>query len=314
MQYRTLGNSGLKVSAVGLGTNQFGGKVDEAGAATIIHQALDTGINFIDTADIYTQGNSERAIGKAIASRRTEVVLATKVGSKVGDGPNDGGSSRGHIMAAVNESLRRLNTDYIDLYQIHRVDPLTPAEETMSALNDLVKSGKVRYIGASNYAAWQLCRANDVAERWGWSQFVTIQPHYHMFERSIEAELLPYAQAFNVGVIPYFPLAGGFLTGKYRRGEAPPKGSRGESNAYVQKFFTDSHFDTVERLEAFARERGHTLVELAIAWLLARPQVCSVISGATSSEQLEQNARAADWTLAPDECEAVEAILTPQNT
>lgn len=313
MQYRTLGNAGLKVSAVGLGTNQFGGKVDEQGAAAIIHRALDRGINFIDTANIYTRGESEKAIGKAIASRRSEVVLATKVGMKTGDGPNEIGASRGNIMSGIDASLKRLNTEYIDLYQIHRFDPETPAEETMSALNDLVQSGKVRYIGASNYAAWQLCRANDVAEPCGWSGFATVQPHYHMFERSIESELLPYCKAFDVGIIPYFPLAGGFLTGKYRRGQAPPKGSRGESNSYVQKFFTDSYFTVIEKLEAFAAERSHSLAELAIAWLLSRGQVCSVISGATSVDQVEQNARAGEWSLSPDECGAIDAILEPAN-
>lgn len=309
MRYRTLGNTGLNVSVVGLGTNQFGGKVDEAGTAAIVHRALDLGINFIDTANTYTKGGSEKAIGKAIAGRREEVILATKVGMKTGDGPNDLGASRWSIFRNVEASLKRLNTDYIDLYQIHRFDPTTPAEETMSALADLVRSGKVRYIGASNYAAWQLCHANSVAERWGWPKFVTIQPHYHMFERSIEAELIPYCQAFNVGVIPYFPLAGGFLTGKYRRGQAPPKGSRGESNPYVQKFFTDRYFTIIERLEAFAKERDHTLAELAIAWLIAKEPVCSVISGATSPGQVEENARAGTWELSAEEVEAIDAIL-----
>ncbi|HLS90334.1 MAG TPA: aldo/keto reductase, partial [Limnochordia bacterium] len=224
MKYRQLGRSGLWVSVVGLGTNQFGGKVDEKGVAEIIDAALDLGVNFIDTADVYTGGKSEETIGKAIAKRRDQVVLATKVGSRTGDGPNDVGTSRRHIIAGVEASLRRLGTEYIDLYQIHRFDPHTPFEETMRALDDLVRSGKVRYIGASNYAAWQLCRANDVAEMRGWTPFISIQPHYHMLERSIEKELVPYCEAFGVGIIPYFPLAGGFLTGKYRRGQAPPPG------------------------------------------------------------------------------------------
>ena len=180
----------------------------------------------------------------------------------------------------------------------------------MRALDDLVRSGKVRYIGASNYAAWQLCRANDVAERYGWSQFVSIQPHYHMLERSIEQELVPYCEAFGIGIIPYFPLAGGFLTGKYRRGEAPPPGSRGESNAYVQRYFTERNFDIVERLEQFASLRGKTVGELAIAWLLARPMVASVIAGVTSVAQLEANVKAVDWELTPDEAQEVERLLT----
>jgi len=309
LQYRNLGKSGLKVSAVGLGTNQFGGKVGPEEVKRIIGRALDLGLNFIDTADTYQSGESERTIGQAIAGRRDEVVLATKVASKTGPGPNDYGASRRHIMAGVEASLRRLNTDYIDLYQIHRFDPTTPMEETMRALDDLVRSGKVRYIGASNYAAWQLCRSNDIAERWGWSQFVSIQPHYHLLERKIEQELVPYCTAFGIGIIPYYPLAGGFLTGKYREGEPAPKGSRGESNAYVQRYFTPENFATVRKLQAFAEGRGHTMTELAVAWLLSRPQVATVICGATSVEQLEANLKAADWTLSAEESAEVDEIL-----
>lgn len=312
MKYRQLGRSGLWVSVVGLGTNQFGGKVDEKGVAEIIDAALDLGVNFIDTADVYTGGKSEETIGKAIAKRRDQVVLATKVGSRTGDGPNDVGASRRHIIAGVEASLRRLGTEYIDLYQIHRFDPHTPFEETMRALDDLVRSGKVRYIGASNYAAWQLCRANDVAEMRGWTPFISIQPHYHMLERSIEKELVPYCEAFGVGIIPYFPLAGGFLTGKYRRGQAPPPGSRGEASAYVQQYFTERNFDAVERLEAFAKARGKSMAELAIAWLIARPQVASVIAGVTSVEQLQQNVKASEWELSPKEMEEIEKILSSE--
>lgn len=309
MRYRLLGRSGLRVSVIGLGTNQFGGKVDDAGVERIIHHALDAGVNFIDTADIYTGGRSEETIGRAIKRRRSEAILATKVGSKTGDGPNDAGASRHRIVAGVEASLRRLNTDYIDLYQIHRFDPHTPFEETMRALDDLVRSGKVRYIGASNYTAWQLCRANDVAEMQGGTPFVSIQPHYHMLERGIEAELIPYCQAMNIGIIPYYPLAGGFLTGKYKLGEAPPKGSRGETSSYVQRYFTPRNFAIVEKLETFAKEHGRTLAELAVAWLMARPQVSSVITGVTSVEQLDANMRAADWDLTPEDTAAIDAIL-----
>lgn len=312
MKYRQLGRSGLWVSVVGLGTNQFGGKVDEKGVAEIIDAALDLGVNFIDTADVYTGGKSEETIGKAIAKRRDQVVLATKVGSRTGDGPNDVGASRRHIIAGVEASLRRLGTEYIDLYQIHRFDPHTPFEETMRALDDLVRSGKVRYIGASNYAAWQLCRANDVAEMRGWTPFISIQPHYHMLERSIEKELVPYCEAFGVGIIPYFPLAGGFLTGKYRRGQAPPPGSRGEASAYVQQYFTERNFDVIERLEAFAKARGKSMAELAIAWLIARPQVASVIAGVTSVAQLQHNVKASEWELSPKEMEEIEKILSSE--
>ncbi len=312
MKYRQLGRSGLWVSVVGLGTNQFGGKVDEKGVAEIIDAALDLGVNFIDTADVYTGGKSEETIGKAIAKRRDQVVLATKVGSRTGDGPNDVGASRRHIIAGVEASLRRLGTEYIDLYQIHRFDPHTPFEETMRALDDLVRSGKVRYIGASNYAAWQLCRANDVAEMRGWTPFISIQPHYHMLERSIEKELVPYCEAFGVGIIPYFPLAGGFLTGKYRRGQAPPPGSRGEASAYVQQYFTERNFDVIERLEAFAKARGKSMAELAIAWLIARPQVASVIAGVTSVAQLQHNVKASEWELSPEEMQEIEHILSSE--
>ncbi len=228
MQYRKLGRSGVNVSAVGLGGNQFGAKVDQAATTRIIHHALEQGVNFIDTADVYGRGRSEEVLGAALEGRWDRVVLATKVRSPMGDGPNDSGASRYHIMEGVHASLRRLRSDHIDLLQIHRWDGDTPIEETMRALDDLVTGGKVRYIGASNYAAWQLCRSNDVAERHARAQFVSVQPHYHMLERSVEAELLPYCREFGVGILPYFPLAGGFLTGKYRRGESAPGGSRGE--------------------------------------------------------------------------------------
>lgn len=310
MEYRTLGKSGLRVSAVGLGTNQFGGKVDEAGVRHLIDRALDAGVNFIDTADIYTGGRSEETIGKAIRGRRDKVIVATKVGSRVGDGPNEAGASRQRIRDGVEASLRRLGTDYIDLYQIHRVDPKTPFEETMRALDDLVRAGKVRYIGASNYAAWQLCRSNDLAQMYGWTQFVSVQPHYHMLERDIERELVPYCQTFGVGIIPYFPLAGGFLTGKYKRGEQPPEGSRGASSSYVQRYFTPRNFTIVERLGAIAQAHGRTLAELAIAWLLSRPQVNTIICGVTSTEQLQVNVRAADWQLAPDVLDEIDRILS----
>jgi aryl-alcohol dehydrogenase-like predicted oxidoreductase len=309
VDYRQLGTSGVRVSAIGLGTNQFGGKVDQAGVQAIVDQALDLGINFIDTADVYQEGRSEAALGAALKGRRQDVIVATKVYNKTGPGPNDHGASRYHIMNGVEASLRRLQSDAIDLYQIHRWDAATPIEETLRALDDLVRSGKVHYVGASNFAAWQLARANLLAELRGWSPFVTIQPHYHLLEREVEREMLPYCAAYDVGILPYFPLAGGFLTGKYRRDQAPPPGSRGESSAYVQKYMTDANYDRIERLGAWAAERGHTLGELAHAWLLSHPQVSSVISGATSVEQLRGNAKAAGWHLTPEEQAEVNAIL-----
>lgn len=309
MEYRQLGKAGVRVSVIGLGTNQFGGKVDQAGVNAIIAGALDLGINFIDTADVYTGTRSEETLGVALKGRWDKVVLATKVRTKLGDGPNDQGASRYHIVNGVEASLRRLQSDHIDLYQIHSWDATTPIEETLRALDDLVRAGKVRYVGASNFAAWQLARANLLAELRGWSPFVSIQPHYHMLERAIEQELIPYCNAYQVGILPYFPLAGGFLTGKYRRGAPAPAGSRGESSPYVQKYLIDANYTIVEGLEAWAAERGHTLGELAHAWLLAQPMVSSVISGATRLEQVAANAKAASWQLTPAELAEVNALL-----
>lgn len=309
MEYRQLGNSGVRVSVIGMGTNQFGGKVDQAGVNNAIDAALELGINFIDTADVYTGSESEKTLGKALNGRWDKFVLATKVYFKTGDGMNDYGASRYHIMNGIEASLRRLQSDHIDLYQMHRWDADTPIEETMRALDDLVSSGKVRYIGASAYAAWQLAQANLLAEMRGWAKFVTVQSHYHMLEREVEKEVIPYCQAENVGFIPYFPLAGGFLTGKYTREAGAPAGSRGETSQYVQNYMTDANYTKVEKLTAWAEARDHTMAELAHAWLLAQPQVCSVISGLTRLEHLQQNAKAADWQLTAVEVEEVNEIL-----
>lgn len=311
MEYRPLGGAGARVSAIGLGTNQFGGKVDQEGVNAIIKTSLDLGINFIDTADIYQEGRSEETLGVALKGHRDEVVLATKVRHATGEGPNERGASRYHIYAGLEASLRRLQTDHIDLYQIHSWDETTPIDETLRALDDLIRSGKVRYAGASNFAAWQLARANLLAEFRGWSAFVTIQPHYHMLERGLEQEMLPYCAAHGVGILPYFPLAGGFLTGKYQRGEPAPTGSRGETSRYVQRYMTAANYDKVEALTAWAQERDHTMAELAHAWLLAHPPVCSVISGATKVAHVQQNAQAADWQLTQTEMDEIEAILKP---
>lgn len=309
MKYCSLGSSGLKVSVIGLGTNQFGGKVDSATVKEIIHAANDKGINFIDTADVYQGGRSEEYVGKAVADRRDRVLIATKVCFPMGEGPNDHGASRQHILEGVQASLRRLNTEYIDLYQIHRWDPETPIEETMQALNDLVRWGQVRYIGASNFTAWQLIGANCLAEMKGWTQFVSIQPHYHMLDRSIEKEIIPACQYGGVGILPFFPLAGGFLTGKYKPGESPPVGSRGESSEYVQGYMTPANYVKLEALSRFSQERSHSLNELAHAWLLAQPQVASVISGATGVEHVLANAAAGDWELTGEGVKEVNAIL-----
>jgi aryl-alcohol dehydrogenase-like predicted oxidoreductase len=309
MEYRQLGRSGVRVSTIGLGTNRFGGPLDQAGVNEVIATAQDLGVNFIDTADVYQDGRSEETLGVALKGKWDRFVVATKVYFKMGDGPNDYGSSRYHIMNGVEASLRRLQTDHIDLYQMHRWDDTTPIEETLSALRDLVQSGKARYIGASQYAAWQLAKANLLAEFRGWSAFVTVQSHYHMLERQVEQEVIPYCQAHGVGFIPYFPLAGGFLTGKYRRGEAAPPGSRGEDSGYVQSYMTAANYTIVEKLTAWAAERERTMSELAEAWLLAQPAVCSVISGLTKVEHLQANVKAADWALTADELAEVTGVL-----
>lgn len=308
MQYRQLGTAGVRVSAIGIGTNQFGGKVDQAGVDAIVGAALELGINLLDTADIYTDGRSEETLGVALRGRRHQFVLATKVVMPTGSGTNDRGASRYHICQGIDASLRRLQTDHIDLYQMHSFDATTSLDETLRALDDLVRAGKVRYVGASNFAAWQLATANTSAALRGWSPFVTVQNHYHMVERELEHEVLGYCDASGVGILPYFPLAGGFLTGKYRRGEPAPAGTRGATSTYVQRYMTDANFDMLDRLTGWAAERGHTMGDLAHAWLLARPRVASVISGVTSVAQLRLNAAAADWAPG-DELADVEQIL-----
>ncbi|MDQ7033932.1 MAG: aldo/keto reductase [Anaerolineae bacterium] len=263
----------------------------------------------MDTADVYTGGDSETTLGNALKGRWDKFVVATKGYFSTGEGTNDKGASRYHLMLAVENSLRRLQSDHIDLYQMHRWDDTTPIEETMRTLENLVSSGKVRYIGASAYAAWQLAKANLLAEMHSWTSFVTVQSHYHMLEREVENEVIPYCIEDNIGFIPYFPLAGGFLTGKYKRGKYAPAGSRGESSEYVQKYMTDKNYTSVEKLSTWAEEREHTMAELAHAWLLAQPQVCSVISGLTKLEHLQANSKAADWVLEAEEVETINAIL-----
>ncbi|MGC9393662.1 MAG: aldo/keto reductase [Anaerolineae bacterium] len=308
MEYRQLGNGDIRVSVIGLGTNQFGGKVDQEGVNAIIAAALDMGINFIDTADVYQAGHSEETLGVALKGQWDKVVLATKVGITPG-GPREADASRQRIIAGVEASLRRLQTDHIDLYQMHHWDDQTPVEETLRALEDLVQSGKVRYIGASNYTAAQLDQANALAGANEWARFVTIQNHYHMLEREIETEMLPYCAEHSIGVLPYFPLAGGFLTGKYQRNQPAPAGSRGETSTYVQGYMTKENFSKIEYLVEWAAIRAHTLNELAHAWLLAHPQVSSVISGVTKVIHVKQNAQAAGWHLDAVDFEEVNTVL-----
>jgi aryl-alcohol dehydrogenase-like predicted oxidoreductase len=312
MEFRQLGKAGVRVSVIGLGTNRFGSEaVLQREVNNIIDAALDLGINLIDTANVYQGGESERTLGRALHGRWDRVVLATKFWYWVGEGPNDRGASRYHIMNAVEASLARLQSDHVDLYYVHRWDETTPIEETLRALDDLVRAGKVRYLGCSEFASWQLARANLLAEVRGWTRFAAVQSHYHLLERGVEREVLPYCRAHDVGFVPFFPLAGGFLTGKYKRGEPAPAGSRGESSGYVQGYMTEANYDVIEALEAWAQERDRALNELAEAWLLAEPAVCSVISGATRVEHVLSNAKAADWVLADEEVDEVRAMLEP---
>jgi aryl-alcohol dehydrogenase-like predicted oxidoreductase len=314
MEYRKLGSAGVRVSVIGLGTNRFGSEaVPQAQVNNIIDAALDVGINLIDTANMYQKGKSERTLGQALKGRWDRFVVATKFWYPVGEGPNDRGASRYHMMNAVEASLDRLQTDHIDLYYVHRWDEHTPIEETLRGLDDLIRAGKVRYLGASEFASWQLAHANLLAEVRGWTRFAALQSHYHMLERGVEREVLPYCRAHDVGFVPFFPLAGGFLTGKYKRGEPAPAGSRGESSSYVQGYMTEANYDTIERLAAWAQERERGLNELAEAWLLAEPAVCSVISGATSIEHVLSNAKAADWVLTGEEVKEIRSILEPES-
>jgi aryl-alcohol dehydrogenase-like predicted oxidoreductase len=315
MQYRQLGKSGTRVSVIGLGTNRFGNeKMPQEVVNNVIDAALDLGINFLDSADVYTGGRSEETIGAALggpgkSSRRSRFVIATKFYNSTGEGPNDRGASRLHMHRAVEASLRRLQTDTIDLLYVHVYDPASPVEEVMRAFDDLVHAGKVQYIGASQYLAWQIARANMLAEFHGWAPFIVTQAHYHLLEREVERELLPFCANQGVGLIPYFPLAGGFLTGKYRRGEPAPAGSRGESSPYVQQYMTPANYTILERLSAWAAERGRSLGDLAHAWLLAHPEISSVISGATRVDQVQVNVKAAEWSLSQEEFGAVNQLL-----
>ena len=312
MQYRRLGDSGLEVSAIGLGTNNFGDNsrwpfhMGPEEVATLIHASLDAGVNTLDTANAYGEGRSEEYIGRALKGRREDAVIATKVHGRMGEGPNREGLSRKAIMHEVEQSLRRLQTDYIDLYQLHQIDHVTPIEETMRALDDLVRDGKVRYVGCSNFEAWRLCEAVWTARTAGLAPMVSVQPPYSMLNRDVERELLPVCDRYGVGVLPYFPLEHGLLTGKYRRGQEPPADSRlAVHGAPLQA----ADFDLIEGLAGFAEGRGHTLLELAFAWLLSRPSVSSVIAGATGPEQIRANAAAVQWRLSEEELESVGRIL-----
>ncbi|HEX3366851.1 aldo/keto reductase [Phenylobacterium sp.] len=308
MKLRRLGTSGLKVSEVGLGCNNFGMRIDAKATQGVVDAALDAGITFFDTADIYGGTKSEEFLGKALGKRRGDIVLATKFGMAIGGDDRKKGGSRRWIMTAVEDSLRRLGTDWIDLYQFHSPDADTPIEETLRALDDLVTQGKVRYIGNSNFTGWQIADADWTAA--GGTRFVSAQNLYSLLERKVEFEVLPACEHFGLGFLPFFPLASGLLSGKYRRGEAPPDGSRLAAwGARGQAAMSDKNFDKVEKLEAWAAQRGHTILELAFAWLLGHEVVSSVIAGATTPEQVKTNAATADWELTPEEVDEVGKLI-----
>lgn len=312
MRYRRVGSSGLKVSVVGLGTNNFGRRMDEEASIRVLHAALDCGINFIDTADVYGSGASEEYIGKGLRRRRGDAIIATKFGMSMGEGPYRTGGSRLYIRREVEASLRRLQTDYIDLYQMHRFDPDTPLEESLSTLNDLVHEGKVRYIGNSNYSGWQIADADWVARTRGWTPFISAQNRYSLLDRSAERDVIPACERFGLGMIPWGPLASGLLTGKYRRDEAPPAGSKLSNPAMGDRFLTPENFDRVEALERFANERGISLLQVAFGGLAAQPQVASVIAGATSPEQVEANVEAGLWEPCPEDLAEINQIVPSQ--
>ena len=311
MQLRRLGNSGLKVSVIGLGCNNFGMRIDQAQTRMVVDAALDAGINFFDTADIYGGSKSEVFLGEALKGRRDRAVLATKFANPMGEGAHQRGGARRYIVKAVEDSLKRLHTDHIDLYQMHVPDPDTPIDETLRALDDLVRAGKVLYIGNSNFTGWQIADADWTSRTQGLERFVSAQNNFSLLERGVERDVLPACERFGLGVLPYFPLASGFLTGKYHRGEPPRQGTRlaawGKRGAAA---LNDRNFDRLEALEHWAEQRGRRILDLAFAWLLGHRVVSSVIAGATSPEQVHANARCAEWILTPEEVEEVRALVS----
>ncbi|MGE5675716.1 MAG: aldo/keto reductase [Mycobacterium leprae] len=321
MQLRNLGKTGLRVTHICLGTMAFGRWIDEEQSRRVLDAALDAGINFIDTANIYgkgmdtgnheQKGESEAILGRLLREKRHQIVLATKVRGQMGADPNAEGLSRKHIMAAVEDSLRRLQTEYIDLYQVHSFDPRTPLEESMRALDDLVRHGKVRYIGCSNFAAWQVAKANGIAERWGLSPFISVQPQYSLLVRDIERELIPYCLSENVGIMPYSPLARGLLTGKYREGAQPPAGTRaaaGESRLHA--LMTERNYNQVEAFRTLCAEWGLPMARVAMAWVLANPAVTSAISGASKPEHVADAVAAAEVHLTREQLANLDTLFS----
>jgi aryl-alcohol dehydrogenase-like predicted oxidoreductase len=311
MDHRMLGTSGLLVSAVGLGCNNFGIRCDLEQTRAVVNKALDLGVTLFDTADSYgRRGGSETLLGQILGSRRKEVVLATKFGTAMDDEGTRKGASRRYIMTAVEASLRRLQTDWIDLYQLHHPDPTVPIEETLRALDDLVRQGKIRHIGSSNFSGRQLIEADESARRANLHRFVSAQNEYSILRRAAEQDAIPAMIACGVGLLPYFPLASGLLTGKYRREDIPSGTRLATPRPHESAFLAAANWTLIEALDRYCRERGRSLLELAVSWLLAKPVVASVIAGATKPEQLEANASAARWRLTADELADIERLCT----
>jgi aryl-alcohol dehydrogenase-like predicted oxidoreductase len=306
MKLRNMGKSGLRVSLIGLGCNNFGQRMDLESSTKVIHKALDAGITLFDTADVYGgRGGSETVMGQVLGDRRKDIVLASKFGMAMDEGEKKGASRR-YIMAAVEASLKRLRTDWLDLYQVHRHDPLTPIEETLRALDDLVRQGKVRYVGCSNFSAAQVVEAQLTARHLNLNAFVSCQDEYSLLVRGLDGERIATMERYGLGLLPYFPLASGLLTGKHKRGAAAA-GTR-LATPQFSAFMNDANFDTVEKLEAFVKTCGHSMLELAFSWLAARPCVSSIIAGATKPEQIEANIKAADWALSAEDLAEIDKL------
>lgn len=310
MNIRNLGASGLRVSAVGIGCNNFGVRIDLETSRKVIHKAIDLGVTLFDTADIYAgRGGSEKVLGEVLGTKRKDIVLATKYAKAMSDDGTKQGASRRYIMRAVEDSLTRLKTDYIDLYQQHDYDPLTPIDETLRALEDLIRQGKVRYIGCSNFPAWRIAQAQEVAKAIGTHRFVSCQDEWSLVFRDNEKDLLPCAKEYNLGYLPFFPLASGLLTGKYKPGADADANTRfAKMPAMKTRYATPKNETIVAELQDFTRARGKTMIELAMSWLACQPQVSSVIAGATSEEQISQNVAAAGWKLTAEELKEIDTI------
>jgi aryl-alcohol dehydrogenase-like predicted oxidoreductase len=312
VEYRRVGRSGLSVSALGLGCVDFGDRLDPTTSAQLVDVSLDLGVSLFDTSDNYNAGRSEEILGRALGKRRREVVICTKFTGSLGQYRANG--SRSFVIRSCEESLQRLGTDYIDLYTLHHPDPDTPIEETLGALDDLVRQGKVRYLASSNLPGWQTADAEHTARTRRVQRFVAAQMEWSLLRRDVEDEAIPACRHYGLGILPFYPIASGLLTGKYRRGEAYPEGSRFARNAYYASIATESNFEKVERLTAFAAERGHSILELAMSWLAGQRGVSSILIGASRPEQIEKNLSAMSWELGPEDHAAIDQLLEGVDT